>query len=141
MYRHNWRNSMPCRSGLRAGKLSWDLGISASLSFGPGKALAKKNTPQVDHKYLEKRHFSAVWLICCSFLSGHVALHIGYVGLISSLCYTIRAMLSCCYVLLRPGAAYCPESSNWRLSIILQHAQTPAQGHCLEISQATNPKP
>jgi len=27
------------------------------------------------------------------------------------------------------------------LNIILQHAQTPAQGQCFEISQTTNPKP
>jgi uncharacterized membrane protein (UPF0127 family) len=30
---------------------------------------------------------------------------------------------------------------KWRLSIILQHAQTLAQGQCLEISQTTKPKP
>jgi len=38
--------------------MPWDLGISASLSFGPCKALAKKH-----RKYPEKCHFSAVWLM------------------------------------------------------------------------------
>ena len=33
-----------------------------------------------------------------------------------------------------------PGKFKWRSSIILQHAQTPAQGQSLEISQATNPK-
>ena len=30
---------------------------------------------------------------------------------------------------------------DWHLRIILQHAQTPGQGQCFEISQTTNPKP
>ena len=34
-----------------------------------------------------------------------------------------------------------PGKFTWRLSIILQHAQTPAQGHCFEISQTMSPKP
>ena len=62
LYRHNSCNSyIPnCRFGLRAvvWKMPWDLGISASLSFGPCKALAKKH-----RKYPEKCHFSAVWLM------------------------------------------------------------------------------
>ena len=33
-----------------------------------------------------------------------------------------------------------PRKFKWRLSIILQRAQTPAQGQCLEISLTTNPK-
>ena len=81
LYRHNSCNSyIPnCRFGLRAvvWKMPWDLAISASLSFGPCKALAKKKS-----KYQEKCHFSAVWLlfliarltICFSFLLGHAAL-------------------------------------------------------------------
>ena len=31
-------------------------------------------------------------------------------------------------IVLRPGAACCPESSNGILNIIMQNAQTPAQG-------------
>ena len=34
-----------------------------------------------------------------------------------------------------------PGKFTWRLSIILQHAQTPARGQCFEISQTTSPKP
>jgi hypothetical protein len=34
-----------------------------------------------------------------------------------------------------------PGKFTWRLSIIPQHAQTPAQGQCFKISQATSPKP
>ena len=34
-----------------------------------------------------------------------------------------------------------PGRFKWPLSILLQHAQTPAQGQCLEISHTTNPKP
>ena len=49
----------------------------------------------------------------------------------------------CIYIVLRPGAGYCPESSNGLLNIILQHAQTPAQGQCVEIPKqhTQNPKP
>ena len=34
-----------------------------------------------------------------------------------------------------------PGKFTWRLSIILQHAQTPAQGQCFEISQTTSSNP
>ena len=34
-----------------------------------------------------------------------------------------------------------PGKFTWRLSIIFQHAQTPARGQCFEISQTTSPKP
>ena len=34
-----------------------------------------------------------------------------------------------------------PGKFTWRLSIILQHAQTPSQGQCFEISQTMSPKP
>ena len=43
-------------------------------------------------------------------------------------------------IVLRSGAARCPESSNGILNMILQHAQTPAQGQSVEISQTTNLK-
>ena len=34
-----------------------------------------------------------------------------------------------------------PGQFTWRLSIVLQHAQTPAQGQCFEISQTASPEP
>ena len=54
---------------------------------------------------------------------------------------TLGYQCACQYYNTTARRCVLPGRFKWRLSIILQHAQTPAQGQCLEISQTTNPRP